>query len=236
MQKLKIDEPEKYKKGRGYERVKIRREKDPLFKFKCNLRNLIKNSLTKQGYTKKSKTYDIVGVEFQDFKIYIETKFVEGMSWENANPSSYNVDYFTGISPQLVDDSQIPTSSSNYWKSDTMFDLKYCNWNKDMLMGVLPNSQFGDVAVIDLGNSTSGVLVSDASGNSRSVDIATALTSSANSSPVSVHLPAGETVPKDSSLYVNLKDISSQMTVLALRQAEALQRWKEISQSGDSLS
>ena len=33
-----------------------------------------------------------------------------------------------------------------------MFDLKYCNWNKDMLMGVLPNSQFGDVAVIDVSN------------------------------------------------------------------------------------
>ena len=85
-----------------------------------------------------------------------------------------------------------------------------------------------------MGNSTSGVLVSDASGNARSVDIATALSSAANSSPVSVSLPSGETVSKDSSLYVSLKDISSQMTVLALRQAEALQRWKEISQSGDS--
>jgi hypothetical protein len=48
--------------------------------------------------------------------------------------------------------SALPTSSDNYWKSDTMFDLKYCNWNKDMLMGVLPNSQFGDVAVIDISN------------------------------------------------------------------------------------
>lgn len=96
MQKLKIDEPEKYKKRRGYERVKIRREKDPLFKFKCNLRNLIKNSLTKQGYTKKSKTYDIVGVEFQDFKIYIETKFVEGMSWENYG--EWHLDHIIPIS------------------------------------------------------------------------------------------------------------------------------------------
>ena len=43
-------------------------------------------------------------------------------------------------------------TTSAYWKSDTMFDLKYCNWNKDMLMGVLPNSQFGDVAVIDISN------------------------------------------------------------------------------------
>lgn len=163
-------------------------------------------------------------------KIYQD--FFRWSQWENSNPSSYNVDYFTGTTPYLF--SSTPAFNSNYWKSDTMFDLKYCNWNKDMLMGVLPNSQFGDVAVIDLGDSTSGVLVSDASGNSRSVDIATALSSSSSSSAVSVHLPSGETVSKDSSLYVSLKDISSQMTVLALRQAEALQRWKEISQSGDS--
>lgn len=163
-------------------------------------------------------------------KIYQD--FFRWSQWENANPSSYNVDYYDGVSSSLVP--AIPAWDSDYWKSETMFDLKYCNWNKDMLMGVLPNSQFGDVAVIDLGNSNPGVLVSDATGNPRSVDIATALSSSANSSSVSVNLPSGETVPKDSSLYVSLKDISSQMTVLALRQAEALQRWKEISQSGDS--
>lgn len=163
-------------------------------------------------------------------KIYQD--FFRWSQWEKSNPSSYNVDYFTGTTPYLF--SSTPSHNSDYWKSDTMFDLKYCNWNKDMLMGVLPNSQFGDVAVIDLGNTSSNVLVSDSSGNSRAVDIASALSSSANASSVSVNLPSGETVPKDSTLYVSLKDISSQMTVLALRQAEALQRWKEISQSGDS--
>ena len=79
-------------------------------------------------------------------KIYQD--FFRWSQWENANPSSYNVDYFSGLSPTLV--SSLPAASSEYWKSDTMFDLKYCNWNKDMLMGVLPNSQFGDVSVINL--------------------------------------------------------------------------------------
>nr|DAT91762.1 MAG TPA: Major capsid protein [Microviridae sp.] len=163
-------------------------------------------------------------------KIYQD--FFRWSQWENSNPSSYNVDYYSGITPSLV--SSLPTSGSPYWKSDTMFDLKYCNWNKDMLMGVLPNSQFGDVAVIDLPKSNIGVSVLDATGNARSVDIATALSSSSNTSPVSVNLPSGETVAKDSSLFVSLNDISSKFSVLALRQAEALQRWKEICQSGDS--
>ena len=58
------------------------------------------------------------------------------------------MDYYSGVSPSLV--SSLPDFGSEFWKSDTMFDLKYCNWNKDMLMGVLPNSQFGDVSVVNL--------------------------------------------------------------------------------------
>jgi hypothetical protein len=81
-------------------------------------------------------------------KIYQD--FFRWSQWENSNPSSYNVDYYTGTTPSLV--STLPAYDSAYWKSDTMFDLRYCNWNKDMLMGVLPNSQFGDVAVIDISN------------------------------------------------------------------------------------
>lgn len=165
-------------------------------------------------------------------KIYQD--FFRWSQWEKSNPSSCNVDYFSGVSSSIFDINHIPEASSSYWKSDTMFDLKYCNWNKDMLMGVLPNSQFGDVAVIDLPDSNFDVSISDSSGNTRSVDIATALSSASNSSPVSVNLPSGETVAKNSSLFVSLNELSSKFSVLALRQAEALQRWKEISQSGDS--
>ena len=81
-------------------------------------------------------------------KIYQD--FFRWSQWEKSNPSSYNVDYFDGTSPFFISD--LPPANSDYWKSDTIFDLKYCNWNKDMLMGVLPNSQFGDVAVLDISN------------------------------------------------------------------------------------
>jgi len=63
--------------------VKKRRLSDPLFKLKTNLRNLIKNSLQKQGYTKKSKTYDIVGISYDEFREYIESQFTDGMCWDN---------------------------------------------------------------------------------------------------------------------------------------------------------
>lgn len=163
-------------------------------------------------------------------KIYQD--FFRWSQWENANPSSYNVDYFSGASVSLVSD--VPSADVDYWKSDTMFDLKYCNWNKDMLMGVLPNSQFGDVAVIDLPSSVSKVQVVDASGTSHPVGTATVMNKGIATSPIGVDLSSGGTINAGSPLTVNVQDIASKFTVLALRQAEALQRWKEISQSGDS--
>ena len=165
-------------------------------------------------------------------KIYQD--FFRWSQWENANPSSYNVDYFSGVSPDFIPFDSIPEPKSDYWKSDTMFDLKYCNWNKDMLMGVLPNSQFGDVAVIDLPSGGSSLNVADTKGVLHPVGTATVMSSGITTSPIGVQLSSGQTVNAGSILSVDLKDISSKFTVLALRQAEALQRWKEVSQSGDS--
>lgn len=164
-------------------------------------------------------------------KIYQD--FFRWSQWEIANPSSYNVDYFTGVAPLLI--STLPSSNSDYWKSPTMFDLRYCNWNKDMLMGVLPNSQFGDVSVLDVSSfGYPDVVLGSADKNSK-LGIVNAISSGASMVPLFA-LQATETnpVPAGSSLRVDVSSLKSQFSVLALRQAEALQRWKEISQSGDS--
>ena len=164
-------------------------------------------------------------------KIYQD--FFRWSQWEKTNPSSYNVDYFNGSSPSLV--SSLPDYNSDYWKSDTMFDLKYCNWNKDMLMGVLPNSQFGDVAVIDVDDPSIPNVVLGKDSSVSSVGVASAVSSNSAVVPFfALQASASNTIPVASTLHVDLSALKSQFTVLALRQAEALQRWKEISQSGDS--
>lgn len=166
-------------------------------------------------------------------KIYQD--FFRWSQWENSNPSSYNVDYFDGVSPRLVSD--FPEPATGYWSSDTMFDLRYCNWNKDMLMGVLPNSQFGDVAVINLelpgGDLKAGFRTTD--GKFISAVTNAPLTTDNSSSGLSTPgVVTGSTVALHSPLISDLSALQSQFSVLALRQAEALQRWKEITQSGDS--
>nr|QJB19592.1 MAG: major capsid protein [Microvirus sp.] len=163
-------------------------------------------------------------------KIYQD--FFRWSQWENANPSSYNVDYYTGTNINLA---SLPSVDSDYWKSNTMFDLEYCNWNKDMLMGVLPNSQFGDVAVINIDDSgVSDIVLGSGTAKSK-VGIASAVSSSSAPVPFfASQASASNTIPVGSTLRVDLSSLQTQFTVLALRQAEALQRWKEISQSGDS--
>ena len=164
-------------------------------------------------------------------KIYQD--FFRWSQWENSNPSSYNVDYFSGLTFNMID--SLPSSDSDYWKSDTMFDLKHCNWNKDMLMGVLPNSQFGDVAVLDISNSGDSDVVLGPADKKSKVGIASAVTSSSSPVPFfALQASNSNTIPVGSVLRADLSALRSQFTVLALRQAEALQRWKEISQSGDS--
>ena len=163
-------------------------------------------------------------------KIYQD--FFRWSQWEKANPSSYNVDYYTGTDLNLF--SVLPTVGSDYWKSDTMFDLKYCNWNKDMLMGVLPNSQFGNVAVINLEEGDSIPVGLGSGSNFYALANSNKILSASTSTGVKPLVFPGSEIAENTPITARISDLNSQFTVLALRQAEALQRWKEISQSGDS--
>lgn len=69
---------------------------DPLFKLSGNTRSLIKQSFTRGGYSKKSKTFKILGCSFEEFKIYLERQFIKGMNWENQG--KWHMDHIYPIS------------------------------------------------------------------------------------------------------------------------------------------
>lgn len=73
---------------------RIRRDNDPLFKLSCNLRTLIGISLTNNGYSKKTKSYEILGITFDELLLYFEGLFEDWMSWENYG--KYNGEYNYG--------------------------------------------------------------------------------------------------------------------------------------------
>lgn len=73
-------------------------------------------------------------------KIYAD--FYRDSQWEKSNPSSFNVDFMTGTGSMNV---PIPLIDppADFYNNYNMFDLRYCNWQKDLFHGLLPSSQYG---------------------------------------------------------------------------------------------
>lgn len=180
-------------------------------------------------------------------KIYQD--FFRWSQWENADPTAYNFDWYRG-SGNLFGPVDLPSAipaDSDYWKRDNLFSLRYANWNKDKFMGVLPNSQFGDLAVVDLGSISSlgsKIPVGAYDGTNDTGKFHQFQTSSESyngSSDKTTQIYPRDSdsisVRADSNLWAVLgesPDLKMKFSILSLRQAEALQKWKEITQSVDT--
>lgn len=87
----------KLKKPNYYnEYNKKRRLLDPLFKLSYNIRGLIGQSFRKNGYTKKSQSYKILGCTFIEFKQHLQNQFTEGMNW--SNQGKWHMDHIYPVS------------------------------------------------------------------------------------------------------------------------------------------
>jgi len=168
-------------------------------------------------------------------KIYQD--FFRWSQWENADPTSYNFDWYNGKGSLFGSSlSSLIPATSPYWKRDNLFSLRYCNWNKDKFMGILPNSQYGDVAVVDLSSSSSysrPVYMQTGSGPINIVN-KTLIEPPSTNVDLKLKTAPGSPVQANSLLKVDIPAVQSNLSILALRQAEALQKYREISQSVDT--
>ena len=83
-----------------------RRKNDILYRTSCIVRSLLKNSINRNGYNKKSKTSKILGCSFEEFKYYLESKFEDWMTWDNQG--LYNGEFNYGWDIDHI----IPSSSA----------------------------------------------------------------------------------------------------------------------------
>jgi hypothetical protein len=67
---------------------------DVTFKLSISIRRTINNSIYRNGYKKTSKTYEILGCTFEEFKAHLECKFEDWMNWENKG--LYNGEFSFG--------------------------------------------------------------------------------------------------------------------------------------------
>lgn len=223
------------------------------------------------GYGETSPEKYVDNLRCSSFPLYAYQKIYQDhyrhFQWEKSKPWTYNCDFWNGEDSTPVA-SSVDLFSQN--PNDSVFELRYANWNKDLWMGSLPNSQFGDVAGISLGFDTSSLKIG-VSG--------TALVR--GNMPVGYGGKDGMGIRSQSRLYnpvgindaqqvttvqeeVNNKEngylfatgtdtfgrisnpakvsgsdfdallsgqLDAQFSVLQLRAAEALQKWKEIAQA-----
>lgn len=137
-------------------------------------------------------------------KVYFD--FFSNSQWEKHLAYSYNVDYWDGTS-------QLPVVPD-------MLKIRYANYPKDYFMGVLPNSQYGSVAVLPSVYSLSGptdVLVS----SDRAMQNPSAIVVPSGSTTIS----AASSNPSQRALFLN-----ADLSALSIRATEYLQRWKEVVQ------
>lgn len=182
-------------------------------------------------------------------KIYQD--YYRNSQWENANASAFNIDYLSGAADSL----NIPLSQIDAVTQESMLDLRYCNWNKDLFMGLLPNAQYGAASIINTGNGQGSFTFGDPSAYSSPLNIRSTTNSSltvgsplqvgnvnsvganlvsSDGGQVSFSLQPSQLTLLRSSLGLSTGgnvSIDTSFSILSLRQAEALQKWKEITQS-----
>lgn len=161
--------------------------------------------------------------------------------WEQNEPYTYNFDWYSGGPVfQSLTGSSNAVALKEYLSGNNLFTLRYANWPKDLFMGVMPSSQLGDVSVVDVlptsespSNLIGNVVGVSATGD---VDITgqIAMNKVAGSSTGEYNLmPVRQPDSAILKAVVSNPALQASFTVLQLRMAEAVQRYREVSQVAD---
>ena len=144
-------------------------------------------------------------------KIYYD--YFRNTQWEDNVPYNYNFDYISSVGIFSLPGENLP-----YWNNPTLFDLRYANYPKDLFFGLIPDSQYGDTASVEVDgftntNSSANVIDND----------------SQIVGDINIDSFVGE-------LKVNLenytKTLKGQFDILEFRKARMLQRYREILGTG----
>jgi len=71
---------------------------DILFKLKTNYRNRLKDIFRDYGYVKNNRSVDYLGCDIKFLKEYLESKFTDGMTWDNKSFYGWHIDHIIPLS------------------------------------------------------------------------------------------------------------------------------------------
>lgn len=163
-------------------------------------------------------------------KIYYD--FFRLTQWEDNVPYNYNFDYMNILGqytlPQSVD----------FWNNPTLFDLRYANYPKDLFFGLLPDSQYGDTAVVsvDINNpdydGLADVYSYSQNGDINCIEFGTEI----SQGNFAVHSPSSGNPRPGDRFVVDFGDLVGTMqadfSILEWRKSNFVQKYREILGSG----
>lgn len=173
-------------------------------------------------------------------KIYFD--FYRNSQWEVNQANAYNVDYMNAQSTDFFTymDSNVDIASTG------VFNLRYANYAKDILIGLLPSAQYGDAAKLTTNSTGSfniapnglnlgefGVRTSSdkelkvVSINNQQFGIVGAKDASVNET---IHTTD---ITNSDAISSSISQIDLALTALDIRNLMATQKWREVANSGD---
>lgn len=187
-----------------------------------------------------SKPYSLLHVEnapaLSVFRLLAYQKicndFYTYRQWQPYNASLCNIDYITPDSSSSMDlSSKFSSISVSDLGKSNMLDMRFSNLPLDYFNGVLPTPQFGSESVVSLSQNEDVYTRSDKF-QWQTLDGSTFPSGSVSSSNSDHSLTAnGKSI--EHAHVVPSGSITSSLSIAALRQATALQKYKEIQLAND---
>lgn len=166
-------------------------------------------------------------------KIYSD--FYRNEQWEDAKPTCFNVDYLAPsaypsdvFSPLVTTITSKALTTSNYDDyNNSVFSLRYANYPKDLFTGVLPSPQYAGTSYAPVNiwsdNPNLTFTASSTSDGSQQLVLKDNIVSVSGGIEAEREITLKDVFSSDS-----LNKIFGNLSILDLRKAQALQRWKEI--------
>jgi len=118
-------------------RLTKKRKEDTRYKFTTNIRNLIRISLKKRGYTKSSHTYEILGISYDELRNFLfentKLRYPDFQKQDFLEKNKYHIDHIVPLSTAKNEEDvirlchytnlQLLKAEDNLEKSDSL------NWN-----------------------------------------------------------------------------------------------------------
>lgn len=125
--KNNIDHIRNYSRQYASKRIK----NDIEYKIKKTLRSRVLNSIKKEH--KKSSALELLGCTIEQCRMYLESKFLEGMNWDNHGLYGWHIDHIIPCASFDLTDIEEQKKCFHYtnlqplWARDNLIKNKYCS-------------------------------------------------------------------------------------------------------------